>query len=127
MNWMGVDPEKDDEFEKFKKVWDESFKWFQSQGNKKAHLKELSDVGEHIASLDNFSEVDRKQFLSDLRDIACADGVFDQGEKEWHDIAAQQLGIDVRVSRTKEEIIEMHARIVNSTRRIGFVISTTDD
>ena len=58
----------------------------------------------------------------DIRNIARADGVFNEPEKIWHDLLSRQLGCDIRVSQLNPSDVKQSAQEVKS-QPVGFKMS----
>ena len=55
----------------------------------------------------------------DIRNIARSDGKFIDQQKKWHDMLANILGLDIRISRASHEDISGEVQKVEK-RKIGF-------
>ena len=77
---------------------------------------------EHIASNDKFDTLNRENFLLDIRTIARSDGEFCEKERVWHDIMADQLNINIRVSQSSLNQISHQSQQIQR-RPIGFMAS----
>ena len=58
-------------------------------------LANVLKVAKSINLIEGFTIENKKTFLSDIRDIAVADGRFSQDEKNMHDMIAKELGINI--------------------------------
>ena len=61
------------------------------------------NISQSISNLEGFDEESRKSFLSDIRDIAVADGRFSDREKEMHDIIGRELGVNIMTVDKKKK------------------------
>ena len=78
----------------FKKIMDETINWYHSiQENER--LEYVLEIARRINGIEGFIFENKKTFLSDIRDIAVADGRFKSNEKHLHDRIAKELGINV--------------------------------
>ena len=68
----------------FNKIMDETINWYQSI-KEKERLESLLEITRHINGIEGFTLENKKTFLSDIRDIAVADGRFNSDEKHLHD------------------------------------------
>ena len=89
--WMDVNPSNIIEF---KKIMDETINWYQGiRESEKLNL--VLEIARQINEIKGFTLENKKTFLSDIRDIAVADGRFNSEEKHLHDRIAKELGINV--------------------------------
>ena len=89
--WMDVNPSI---ILEFNRIMDETINWYQSiKENKK--LESVLEIARHINAIKDFTLENKKTFLSDIRDIAVADGRFNSDEKHLHDRIAKELGINM--------------------------------
>jgi len=78
----------------FNKIMDETINWYQSiQENER--LESVIEIARHINGIEGFTFENKKTFLSDIRDIAVADGRFNSNEKHLHNKIAKELDINV--------------------------------
>lgn len=78
----------------FNRIMDETINWYQSiKENKK--LESVLEIARRINGIEGFTLENKKTFLSDIRDIAVADGRFNSDEKHLHDKIAKELGINM--------------------------------
>tara|TARA_Y100000385_G_scaffold253511_1_gene277711 strand:+ start:330 stop:761 length:432 start_codon:yes stop_codon:yes gene_type:complete len=78
----------------FNKIMDETINWYQSiKENKK--LESVLEIARRINGIEGFTLENKKAFLSDIRDIAVADGRFNSDEKHLHDRIAKELGVNM--------------------------------
>ena len=89
--WMDVNPSNIIEF---KKIMDETINWYQSIKENK-RLESVLEIARRINGIEGFTLENKKTFLSDIRDIAVADGRFNSDEKHLHDRIAKELGINM--------------------------------
>jgi len=89
--WMDVNPSN---ILEFNRIMNETINWYQSiKENKK--LESVLEIARHINAIKDFTLENKKTFLSDIRDIAVADGRFNSDEKHLHDRIAKELGINM--------------------------------
>ena len=89
--WMDVNPSNIIEF---KKIMDETINWYQGI-RESEKLESVLEIARHINEIKSFTLENKKTFLSDIRDIAVADGRFNSEEKHLHDRIAKELGINM--------------------------------
>ena len=89
--WMDVNPSNIIEF---KKIMDETINWYQGI-RESEKLESVLEIARHINEIKSFTLENKKTFLSDIRDIAVADGRFNSEEKHLHDRIAKELGINI--------------------------------
>ena len=89
--WMDVNPSNIIEF---KKIMDETINWYQGI-RESEKLNSVLEIARQINEIKGFTLENKKTFLSDIRDIAVADGRFNSEEKHLHDRIAKELGINM--------------------------------
>ena len=89
--WMDVNPSNIIEF---KKIMDETINWYQGI-RESEKLNSVLEIAKQINEIKGFTLENKKTFLSDIRDIAVADGRFNSEEKHLHDRIAKELGINM--------------------------------
>jgi len=89
--WMDVNPSNIIEF---KKIMDETINWYQGI-RESEKLESVLEIARNINEIKSFTLENKKTFLSDIRDIAVADGRFNSEEKHLHDRIAKELGINM--------------------------------
>tara|TARA_B100001741_G_scaffold94376_1_gene77460 strand:+ start:3571 stop:4002 length:432 start_codon:yes stop_codon:yes gene_type:complete len=89
--WMDVNPSNIIEFNK---IMDETINWYQGI-RESEKLESVLEIARHINKIKSFTLENKKTFLSDIRDIAVADGRFNSEEKHLHDRIAKELGINM--------------------------------
>ena len=89
--WMDVNPYNIIEF---KKIMDETINWYQSI-KENERLESVLEIARSMNAIESFTLENKKTFLSDIRDIAVADGRFNSDEKHLHDRIAKELGINM--------------------------------
>ena len=89
--WMDVNPSNIIEF---KKIMDETINWYQGI-RESEKLNSVLEIARQINEIKGFTLENKKTFLSDIRDIAVADGRFNSDEKHLHDRIAKELGINI--------------------------------
>ena len=90
-SWMNVNPTN---IVEFNKVIQESYDWYNSLKSDEK-LGTVLNVAKSINEITGFNVENKKTFLSDIRDIAVADGRFSEDEKNMHDMIAKELGINI--------------------------------
>ena len=89
--WMDISPSN---IVEFKNILHETSVWYNSL-DPSDKLKTVLEVSKSIKEIEGFTLENRKAFLSDIRDIAVADGRFSSEEKHMHDIIGKELGINI--------------------------------
>ena len=103
-SWMKVNPSN---IVAFNRVIHETYDWYHSiKGVEK--FKMVIKAAKLINKIEGFNTDSKKIFLSDIRDIAVADGRFNHDEKNMHDVIAKELGINIM---TTDKVIQ---------KRIGY-------
>ena len=90
-SWMNVSPSN---IVEFNRVVHETYDWYNSLGRDEK-LGTVLTVAKSINEIKGFNIENKKTFLSDIRDIAVADGFFSEDEKNMHDMIAKELGINI--------------------------------
>ena len=89
--WMDVNPSN---ILEFKKIMDETINWYQSI-KENERLESVLEIARSMNAIESFTLENKKTFLSDIRDIAVADGRFNSDEKHLHDRIAKELDINM--------------------------------
>tara|TARA_B100001250_G_scaffold132167_2_gene112899 strand:- start:6555 stop:7025 length:471 start_codon:yes stop_codon:yes gene_type:complete len=112
--WVGKDQEK------MTQAINETLAW------SKASIKNLNDqisamlsMAEFLKTQNDFSVERKEYFLMDIRNIARSDGKFLDQQKQWHDMLANILGLNIRISSASHEDINVEVQKVEK-RKIGF-------
>lgn len=92
--WMNVSPSN---IVEFNKILHETSDWY-NRLKAEDKLETVLTVAKSIKAIEGFTLENRKAFLSDIRDIAVADGRFSSEEKHMHDIIGKELGINIMTS-----------------------------
>jgi len=90
-SWMNVNPSN---IVEFNRVLHETYDWYNNLKSEEK-LANVLKVAKSINLIEGFTIENKKTFLSDIRDIAVADGRFSQDEKNMHDMIAKELGINI--------------------------------
>lgn len=119
--------------EQYEMIMRESLQWFNSypEDEQKTYLLIIAN---QIANTDTIDEIVIKKVLSEIRDIAVSNGVFQQEEKMLHDELAKIMGVNIKTIddhcgplenlTKKTEEIEEAVAIKNQT--IGFRYGNSD-
>jgi len=101
-HWMNVNPSN---IVEFNRILHESSDWYNSLKSED-RLETVLEIAKSIQNLEGFTMENRKAFLSDIRDIAVADGRFSSAEKQMHDIIGRELGINIMTTdkNTKKKL-----------------------
>ena len=78
----------------FNKIMDETINWYQNI-KENERLEYVLEIARSMNAIEGFTLENKKTFLSDIRDIAVADGRFNSDEKHLHDRIAKELGINM--------------------------------
>ena len=112
--WVGQDQEKTN------LIINETLSWI------KENIQDLNNqigtmisMADFLKKQDNFSIVKREYFLMDIRNIARSDGNFLDQQKQWHDMLANILELDIRISQASSDDISGAVKKVER-RKIGF-------
>jgi len=128
--WLDLSYRNVDQYEM---IMRESLQWFNSypEDEQKTHLLIIAN---QIANTDAIDEIVIKKVLSEIRDIAVSNGVFQQEEKMLHDELAKIMGVNIKTIddhcgplenlTKKTEEIEEAVAIKNQT--IGFRYGNSD-
>jgi len=90
-SWMNVNPSN---IVEFNRVLHETYDWYNGL-KKNEKLANVLKVAKSINEIKGFTIENKKTFLSDIRDIAVADGRFSKDEKNMHDMIAKEMGINI--------------------------------
>ena len=112
--WVGKDQEK------MTQIINETLAW------SRINIKNINDqigamiaMGEFLKTQKDFSIDRREYFLMDIRNIARSDGKFLDQQKKWHDMLANILGLNIRISQATSKDIHGAVKKVEK-RKIGF-------
>ena len=112
--WVGKDQAK------MTKIINETLMW------SKSNIKSINDqIGAMISMVEflktqsDFSIDKREYFLMDIRNIARSDGNFLDQQKKWHDMLANILELEIRISKASHDDIDGAVKKVER-RKIGF-------
>ena len=95
--------------------------------NNRENKDKIGDVmlGTMLSMLENlknqewFHRANKEFFLMDIRNIAWADDNFTESEKKWHDMFAELLGLNIRISNMSQK--EVQDQVAETrTSKIGF-------
>ena len=89
--WMNLNPSN---ILEFNKIMDETINWYKSI-KENERLESVLEIARSMNAIESFTLENKKTFLSDIRDIALADGRFNSDEKHLHDRIAKELGINM--------------------------------
>tara|TARA_B100000427_G_C15299375_1_gene503354 strand:- start:202 stop:666 length:465 start_codon:yes stop_codon:yes gene_type:complete len=112
--WVGQDQEKTN------LIINETLSWA------KENIKDLNNqigtmisMADFLKKQDNFNIAKREYFLMDIRNIARSDENFLDQQKQWHDMLANILELDIRISQASSDDISGAVKKVER-RKIGF-------
>lgn len=89
--WINVNPSN---IVKFTNLINDTINWYDSIKTSEK-LNYVLKIAKSINTIEIITLEKKKSFLSDIRDIAVADGVFNSEEKNLHDRIAKELGINI--------------------------------
>ena len=87
----------------------EATSWYNSVEDDRSKYDLLMKVTKALSQIKEIDINARKDILSDLRDIAVADGRFGEEEKQLHDLVGKELGINILTADKNE-----------TNRKVGF-------
>ncbi|MGB0998844.1 MAG: hypothetical protein ACPGVE_00740 [Flavobacteriales bacterium] len=93
----------------FNKIMMEATAWYNATKDDRGKYELLMNVTKTLAQIKEIDINARKDILSDLRDIAVADGRFGEEEKSLHDLIGKELGINILTADKNE-----------TNRKLGF-------
>ncbi len=112
--WVGQDQNKTNQ------VINETLAWSKDNiKDLKNQIGTMISMVDFLKNQDNFDVIKREYFLMDIRNIARSDGNFLEQQKKWHDMLANILGLDIRVSQSSVDDINGAVKKVEK-RKIGF-------
>lgn len=107
-----------------KKVLEETETWTKENiQNPKQAIEYMSYMVEFISDQKDFSLHKRELLLLDIRTISRMDGVFHETEKVWHDLIAQQLNVNLRISESSTNHLQAEINSIDKRQPIGFKMS----
>jgi uncharacterized tellurite resistance protein B-like protein len=86
----------------FNKIMMEATNLYNSTQKDEEKYALLIQVSEALGNVKELDVETRKDILSDLRDIAVADGRFAESEKQLHDLIGKNLGINIMTADKKQ-------------------------
>ncbi len=86
----------------FNQILEETTQWYNSIESDNEKYQTLLEIATQIRNIKELSEDNRKEILSNLRDIAVADGHFEENEKRMHDVIGKNLGINIMTSDNQD-------------------------
>ena len=112
--WVGQDQQKTTQ------IINETLAWSQENiKNINNQIGTMISMAEFLKTQANFNIIKREYFLMDIRNIARSDGQFLDQQKKWHDMLANILGLDIRISQSSTDDISGAVKKVER-RKIGF-------
>ncbi len=82
----------------FNKILEETTQWYNSIESDNEKYQSLLEIATQLGNLEEMTADNRKELLSNIRDIAVADGRFGENEKRMHDVIGKKLGINIMTS-----------------------------
>tara|TARA_Y100001954_G_C15769989_1_gene583877 strand:- start:475 stop:945 length:471 start_codon:yes stop_codon:yes gene_type:complete len=114
LRWVGQDKEK------MSQVISETLNWSKENiDNINNQIGTMISMVEFLKSQSSFDIFKREYFLMDIRNIARSDGDFIDQQKKWHDMLANILELNIRISQSSLEAINGAVKNVKK-RKIGF-------
>ena len=112
--WVGQDKEKTN------LIINETLSWSKNNiKNLKNQIETMISMADFLKKQDNFNIAKREYFLMDIRNIARSDGNFLDQQKQWHDMLANILELNIRISQASSDDISGAVKKVER-RKIGF-------
>ena len=101
-------------------IINETLKWSQASiKSSNDQIGAMISMVEFLKSQTDFT-IDRREYLlMDIRNIARSDGKFLEKQKKWHDMLANILGLEIRISQASCDDIDGAVKKVER-RKIGF-------
>ncbi len=116
--WSGEDEELT------KKVFEETESWAKENvKHPKQAIEYMSYMVEFLNSRKDFTIHKKEILLLDIRNISRMDGVFHETEKVWHDLIAQQLKVNIRISESSTNQLQSDMNRIDKRQPIGFKMS----
>ena len=112
--WVGQDQEKTN------LIINETLSWIKENiQDINNQIGTMISMADFLKQQDNFNIVKREYFLMDIRNIARSDGNFLDQQKQWHDMLANILELNIRISQASSDDISGAVKKVER-RKIGF-------
>ena len=112
--WVGQDQAKTN------LIINETLSWIKENiQNLNNQIETMISMADFLKKQDNFSISKREYFLMDIRNIARSDGNFLDQQKKWHDMLANILELNIRISQASSDDISGAVKKVER-RKIGF-------
>ncbi len=87
----------------FNQILEETTQWYNSIESDNEKYQTLLEIATQLGSLKELTKENKKDLLSNLRDIAVADGRFGDNEKRMHDVLGKNLGINIMTSDSQDK------------------------
>ena len=112
--WVGQDQEKTN------LIINETLSWIKENiQDINNQIGTMISMADFLEQQDNFNIVKREYFLMDIRNIARSDGNFLDLQKKWHDMLANILELNIRISQASSDDIIGAVKKVER-KKIGF-------
>ena len=112
--WVGQDQEKTN------LIINETLSWIKENiQDINNQIGTMISMADFLKQQDNFNIVKREYFLMDIRNIARSDGNFLDQQKKWHDMLANILELNIRISQASSDDIIGAVKKVER-KKIGF-------
>tara|TARA_B100001741_G_scaffold116897_1_gene96360 strand:+ start:871 stop:1335 length:465 start_codon:yes stop_codon:yes gene_type:complete len=112
--WVGQDQEKTN------LIINETLSWIKENiQDINNQIGTMISMADFLKQQDNFNIVKREYFLMDIRNIARSDGNFLDQQKKWHDMLANILELNIRISQASSDDISGAVKKVER-KKIGF-------
>lgn len=112
--WVGQDQEKTN------LIINETLSWMKENiQDINNQIGTMISMADFLKQQDNFNIVKREYFLMDIRNIARSDGNFLDQQKKWHDMLANILELNIRISQASSDDISGAVKKVER-KKIGF-------
>ena len=114
LRWLGQDRDK------MTSIINATLNWSSENiKNINDQMSSMMSMVEFLKNQNDFTLERREYFLMDIRNIARSDGKFIDIQKKWHDMLANILDVDIRISNVTHEEINSELKKV-PRRKIGF-------
>ncbi len=112
--WVGQDQEKTN------LIINETLSWIKENiQDINNQIGTMISMADFLKQQDNFNILKREYFLMDIRNIARSDGNFLDQQKKWHDMLANILELNIRISQASSDDISGAVKKVER-KKIGF-------
>ncbi len=86
----------------FNQILEETTQWYNGIESENEKYQTLLEIATQLGQLKDLTQDNKKELLSNIRDIAVADGRFGDSEKRMHDVIGKKLGVNIMTSDDQE-------------------------